>query len=169
VDQFEVIAATPYQARDKVECECKQKGWLYIRTIQIEKKGLAFAFWEDNYEFLTEEELKEATTVNWPELAAKMILSSKVYDRKKEATVKAYQMESLEAAIKAYIGLGGGHTIDHPKASAIDYHPGPKIEFWLHTSEQDKYESVIVEKRKFLAACKRVWKELNGQQTLFPV
>jgi hypothetical protein len=66
VDQFEVIAATPYQARDKVECECKQKGWRFMRTIQIEKKGLAFAFWEDNYEFLTEEELKEATTVNWP-------------------------------------------------------------------------------------------------------
>jgi hypothetical protein len=44
--------------------QCKQKGWRFMRTIQIEKKGLAFAFWEDNYEFLTEEELKEATTEN---------------------------------------------------------------------------------------------------------
>lgn len=60
-DRIKVTASGPDEAKKNAMYYCLQRGWSLKAITQIICKAVAFAFWDDTYEFLTDEELLNFT------------------------------------------------------------------------------------------------------------
>lgn len=62
-DRIKVIASDKEDAKTAAYHHCLRRGWELQEVFEVSCKGVAFAFWDDTYELLDDEELAEFTTI----------------------------------------------------------------------------------------------------------